>query len=99
MAITLQPGEKDVRRLVQAAIELVKGRNNATGVVTLTSGAASTTISAVNCSNTSAVFLIPMTANAAAALTTTYIRPVDVLRGSFTITHANNGQTDRTFGW
>jgi hypothetical protein len=37
---------------------------------------------------------MPMTANAAAALATTYIVPA---KGQFVITHANNAQADKTF--
>jgi len=41
------------------------------------------------------VFLQPITANASAALPTTFISSVD--DGTFTITHANAATTDRTF--
>lgn len=96
MAIQLQPAERDIVRIVQAIIQLVEGRNNATGVVTLTPGATSTVVNHPNCSVDSAPSLrSPMTANAAAAIPTTYISSVS--QGSFTIAHANNAQVDRTF--
>jgi hypothetical protein len=43
----------------------------------------------------------PLTANAAAELAagTLYVLAADRLLGSFTITHANAGTTDRAFRW
>jgi hypothetical protein len=92
-ALSLKEQNPDV---VNAAIrELQAGRDNASGTVTLTINVTSTTVRAPNCSPSSAVFLSPQTADAAAALTTTYIS--SVAKGQFTITHANNAQADRTF--
>lgn len=96
MAIVLQELERDVRRIVQAIRELTQGRSNATKQVTLTPNAAATVVEAINCSKDSEVFLSPRTANAAAAVPTTYISAVG--QGTFTIAHANNAQVDRTFG-
>lgn len=98
MAIVLQEQETGIRRIVQAVRELVQGRSNATvqGHVTLTPGATTTVVDAINCSKDSEVFLSPRSANAAAAVPTTYISAVE--QGGFTITHANNAQVDRTFG-
>lgn len=74
-------------------------RSEATGEVTLTASAASTVVETTRTEfvdSNSIVTLSPKTANAASALATTYIVPA---KGKFTITHANNAQTDRTFGW
>jgi hypothetical protein len=98
MAINLQPTETGIFRVVQAIRQLIQGRSDATLLVTLAAGATTTVVTAINCSKDSEVFLSPRTANAAAALPTTYIKSVDILNGSFSITHANNGQTDRTYG-
>lgn len=97
MAIQLQRSERDLQRIVDAVRQLVEGRHNAGGTVTLTAAATSTTVSHVNCSVDSyvQVFGGAQTANAAAAVATSFIS--DVFQGGFTITHANNGQTDRTF--
>lgn len=84
------------RQLSQAVRELIEGRSNAVGTVTLTAGTTTTTISKQTINANAGVFLQPTTANAAAALATTYVN-VTVGGGSFTITHANNAQTDRTF--
>lgn len=89
--------DKDKTRLVTAVLQMIRGRSNAVGSVTLTANAASTTVSFVNCSQDSQIFLSPKTANAAAALATTYISSVG--NKSFTIAHANTATTDRTFGF
>ena len=89
--------EKDLSKFALSLQQLAAGRSNATGSVTLAASATSTTISADNCAPQSAVFLFPKTANAAAALAagTTFINSVG--KQSFTISHANNAQTDRSF--
>ena len=66
---------------------------------TKTANAATTTVSAINCGAGNRVFLMPMTANAAAALATTYIQAANVTGGQFVVNHANNAQVDRTFGY
>lgn len=96
-ATVLQREEKDPLKIVGAIQELTKGRSNAVGSFTLTASATSTVVTAMNCGSDSYPFLIPLTANAAAALGTTYISAID--NGSFTVTHANNSQTDRDFGF
>src|SRR5262245_4146666 len=101
-ALTLSPAERDLFRIVMAVRQLTEGRSNAVGTVTLSPGAASTTVSAPNCARTSAIFLFPQTANAAAALATTWVQPsatppINPAAGQFVISHANNAQTDRTF--
>jgi len=97
VAIQLQPQETSIRRIVQAVIELVNGRHNSRGVVSLATGSTSTVVTAPNCSLEAIPVLSPLTANAAAALATTYIAAIE--QGSFTIHHASNAQADRTFGW
>ncbi len=99
MAIQLRPEERDPQRIVDAIIQLVQGRMNAVGEVTLAAGAALTVVSWVNCSIDSRIFLMPKTANAAAALATTYIPDVDIVQGSFTIRHVNNAQVDKVFAF
>lgn len=87
--------ERDLSRLAQSIRELWEGRGHSSGACTLEAGATSTTVEALNCGPSSKVSLTATTANAAAALATTYVSAVGA--GSFTITHANNSQTDRTF--
>lgn len=88
-------GEVPPRTLIQRVRELIQGRSNANGVVTLTPSATTTTVSKVTINANAGVWLCPQTANAAAALATTYAKITTA--GSFTITHANNSQSDRTF--
>lgn len=95
MAFNLSPTTEKIYDIVQAILQLLQGRGNFKGSVTLTAGATTKVVSFLNCSQDSGVFLSPRTANAAAALPTTYISSVG--QGTFTITHANNAQTDRTF--
>lgn len=85
--------EADKRRN-EATNQLGEGRSNAIGSFTLTANVASTVVSDRRVGNDSTVTLQPTTANAAAALATTYWT---CMGGSFTLTHANNAQTDRTF--
>lgn len=85
-----------VRRVAQAVRAMLRGGSNSGGVVTLTPGATTTTVVDERIVPQSRVFLSPTTANAAAALATTYaVCGV----GSCVLNHANNAQTDRTFAW
>lgn len=87
--------EKDPAKFALAIQQLYAGRSDATGAVTLAAGATSTVVNPRNCAPQCAVFLFPKTANAAAALATTFVSSVG--KQTFTITHANNAQTDRSF--
>lgn len=84
-----------IRRLFDTCEMLLNGRTRNQGLVTL---AASTTTTAVDdplFESHQTVVLSPLTANAAAALATTYVSARTT--GQFTLTHANNVQTDRDF--
>ena len=89
--------EKDLKRLILSLQQLASGRSNATGSVTLTASAASTTVTNANCASGSTPHLTATTANAAAEFKNGTIYVGTVSNGSFVITHANNSQTDRTF--
>ena len=89
--------DKSWERTTTAIRSMAEGRSLAVGEVTLTANAASTAVSFTNCSENSKIFLSPTTANAAGAVATTYVSAVG--NGTFTLTHANNAQTDRTFGF
>lgn len=91
--------ETNTVRIVQAIRDLSQGRSNAVGEFTLDAGATSTVVPAINCGDGSNVTFRPKTANAAAALATTYIPDADITLGQFTVRHANTGTTDRTFGY
>lgn len=85
-----------LRGAARALASLIS-RANAVTEVTLTANAASTTLYHPNIGYYSVVTLMPQTANAAAALATTYIAQATMVGGSCVITHANNAQTDKTF--
>jgi hypothetical protein len=91
------PSEKDVYKLSRAIRELFEGRSNAVGSCTLTANVASTIVKAANCGAGSAVLLTPTSAHAATEVGNGTIYVSAVASGSFTIVHANNAQTDRTF--
>ena len=96
-AYVVQREEKDLTKHAFGQQQLAQGRSNAVGVCTLRASQTTTTVTAQNCGADSKVFLSPTTANAAAALATTYVSLVST--GSFVLTHASNVQADKTFGF
>lgn len=89
--------ERDLKKIILSLQQLAAGRSNATGSVTLSASAASTTVTNANCATGSTPSLTATTANAAAEFKNGTIYVGTVSNGSFVITHANNSQTDRTF--
>lgn len=83
-----------IRKAVRA---IGRGEQHNVGTFTLTPGATSTVVNSVNCAPGKSVNFSPATANAAAAMSSTFVRLTDVGAGSFTVTHASNAQADRTF--
>lgn len=88
--------ERDLTVITLAINELTQGRSNAHGTFTLTTSTSTTAVTNANCSSASCVKITPTTANAAAEIGngTLYITAAN---GSFTVTHASNAQTDRSF--
>lgn len=82
-----------LRRLANAINELVDGKSNATGSVTLTNSATTTTVINERCSSDSVVLLMPK--SAASAAEAWHIAPAN---GQFVITHSND-VTTRSFGY
>lgn len=95
----IPPSGASEREVHSAVRQIIDGRGNYTGTVTLTAGAASTAVPRTNANENAIVLLFPMTANAAAALTTTYVAQASITKTGFSVTHANNAQTDRTFAY
>lgn len=90
------------RDISLAVNQALKGKINSVGTVTLAANAASTTVNNAFVGSESGIFLFPQTAHAGAELAAggCYIPPANYIKGtSFTITHANNAQTDRTFSY
>lgn len=97
--MALSPQETSLFKIVTEINEIRKGRSDATGTVTLTAGAGSTDVDAINCAEGSIPVLVPMSATAATEWAAGTIHVSAVSNGSFTITHANNAVATRTFGW
>ena len=95
----LSPSETQPYRIVAAVRQLMQGRSNATGQVTLAANAGTTSVAAPSCAPSSQVFLFPVTAHAAAELGNGTLYVSAVASRAFTLTHANNTQTDRTFSF
>ena len=88
-----------LREALEAIHLLARGRGNASGTVTLTAGATSTTVKDAVVGAGMKVFLQPATLNAAGALVTTYVPAATITAGQFVVSHANAASTDRTFFW
>lgn len=89
-----------LRELSNVLRNVMSGKTNNTGSVTLTASAASTTVSLAvgQVTDDSAILLSPRTANASAEIGAGTIYAVPSGSSSnFVITHANNAQNDRTF--
>lgn len=86
-----------VRRLAGAIGEIADGRSNGVGSVTLDDGATTTVVADRRIGTDTVISFMPTTANAAAEVGAGGMYVGTVTEGSFTITHANNAQTDRTF--
>jgi sugar (pentulose or hexulose) kinase len=90
--------QQAVSAITKLLNQVINGEMNTVGMVTLTANAASTVVTDQRAGPGRAIALCqPTTANAAAALATSYIDPEEVGAGTFKIRHANNAQTDRTF--
>mgnify|MGYP000903335130 FL=1 len=89
--------ERNPVRIMQAIRDLFAGRSNAANQFTLTANTTTTTVTAPNVSVDTHYTFGARTANAAAALANMYVSTK--AQGSFTLTHANNSQTDRTFDY
>lgn len=88
-------GDLHRQELVRYLEQVQLGKLACTGELTLTANVASTAIDDTRAGAASVILLYPLTSNAAGAIATTYVSS----RGkqTFTLTHTNNAQTDRTF--
>lgn len=78
---------------------IMQGRVNDKGTVTLEVSAATTVVSDTRVGPNSVITFMPTTANAAAEIGNGTMYVSARSNGSFTITHANNAQADRTYGY
>jgi len=86
-----------LRKVSLAVNNILRGKTNNTGSVTLTESTATTTLTDIRIGINSVVVLQPTTANASAEIGAGTIYFNDPGDGTVVINHANNAQTDRTF--
>ena len=95
----LPPEATNGREISQVVNNILDGKLNSTGSVTLTASAASTAVTDYRAGYDSVVLFMPTTANAAAEQAAGGFYVSSRGKQTFTITHANNTQTDRTFDY
>lgn len=78
---------------------ILNGKLNSTGSVTLTASTTTTAVSDERVGKESIILFMPLTANSASEQGNGTMYVSTRADGSFTITHANNTQTDRQFGY
>ena len=90
------PNEKEHRRqMAQAINNQLGGKLNAVTQITLTPSSTTTTLTDARIGAYTAIVLVPLTADAAAALSGLYVS--SQTNGTATLTHANTASVDRTF--
>jgi len=88
---------EDGREIALVVNSILDGKINATGSVTLTASAASTAVTEDRAGDDSVILFMPTTANAASEQAAGGMYVSSRGKQTFTITHANNAQSDRTF--
>lgn len=87
---------RDVSRAIN---QVINGKLNSVGSVTLNASSATTTVANALVSKSSAIIFAAQTANAA-AIAMPYVTQANITEGTgFVITHASNGNTDKTFSY
>jgi hypothetical protein len=95
---TLPVSGADNRVVADVVRGIMDGKTNNTGSVTLAVGGATTTIiNDARIGYGSIILLMPLTANAASSLSTSYIS--NRTQGTATITHSANVIADKTYGY
>ena len=94
----LQPAPSP-REVAEVVNGLLDGRANNTGTVTLTANQATTSVTDYRAGPQSVILLTPLTSNAAAEVGAGGMYISARTKQSFTLTHANNAQTDRDFAY
>lgn len=98
--VGLSLNERDPVKQNHAIRQLMEGRNNASGIVSLTASTTTTSVSAPNCSVSSSIILFPASHAAATELASgnLYVSSGTVQNGGFTINHTNTTSA-RLFYW
>lgn len=87
------------REIATVVNGILDGKTNNFGEITLDANQGSTTFTDFRISKDSVILLEPTTANAAAALATTYRSATSVPNHTFTLTHTNDANADKTFNY
>lgn len=87
------------RKLAEGVNGLIDGRSNNSGTFTLTENDTTTTVTDGRVGTDSIILWMPTTANAAAEIAVGGMYVSARGDGTFTVTHANNAQTDRDFSY
>lgn len=97
----IAPTEKDTIVQNNVMRQLLEGRSNAVGLVTLSGNGSdtTTTVTAPNCGPNSIVLMFPQTAHAAAVVATTCVLAANITPRQFIVTHATTSNADVTFMW
>lgn len=90
-------GTDDNRLIAEMFRNIYSGRLDWGGDFSCRSGTSSTTITDIRCDINKVIQIIPLTAHAATALTTTYIKEADYLSGKFIVTHPSDANGDKSF--
>jgi hypothetical protein len=86
------------REVSEVVNNIMNGKTNNTGTVTLNvASATTTTINDERIGYNSIILLMPTTANAASALTNVYVSAKT--KGNATLTHSANVAADKTYGY
>jgi hypothetical protein len=94
----LNPTGSTPREISEVVNNLVEGKSNNTGTVTLAvASATTTTINDERIGYDSVITFMPTTANAAGALTNLYVSAKT--KGSATLTHSANVAADKTYSY
>ena len=94
----LNPSGALPREISEVVNNLVEGKSNNTGTITLAvASATTTTLYDERIGYDSVIVFMPTTANAASAMTNLYVSAKT--QGSATLTHSANTSADKTYGY
>jgi len=94
----LNPAGGTPREVSEVVNNLVEGKSNNTGTITLAvASATTTTLTDERIGFESIILFMPTTANAASAMTNLYVSAR--AKGSATLTHSANTSADKTYGY
>jgi hypothetical protein len=94
----LNPAGSTPREISEVVNNLVEGKSNNTGTITLAvASATTTTLTDERIGYDSVIVFMPRTSNAASAMTNLYVSART--KGSATLTHSANTSADKTYGY